>query len=112
MSENIQVVKIPQRATIENAESIKKDLLDAFKSNSKVHLMISDIKTCDLSFIQLFISAKKFALKNEKEVHLTGEVSAALMKSFSITGITSMDFSKGRELEAAIDASIEGVLHA
>ena len=73
---------------IEQAASIKKQLLDTIKNEKTVLLDLSQVTDIDSSIIQLILAAKNEADKTEKEFYITGTIPAdvtALLAMLSVS---------------------------
>lgn len=75
--------------TIAQAEKTVKDLSTALAKHREILCDLSEITEIDLSFIQILYSAKKEAVKQNKELHLTGTVPEVVKKAFLIGGFCS-----------------------
>ncbi|MBR1403626.1 MAG: STAS domain-containing protein [Treponema sp.] len=79
-------VKWHGTAGIEQAHSLRDELLSAFKKD-KVLLDISEIEDIDITGIQIIVSAKKEAEKTHKEFFITGEIPNSIAEFISASSI-------------------------
>ena len=73
---------------IEQAATIKKQLIDAFAKNEKVYVDVSKITDADASIIQLFVAANKEAQAQNKVFAFSGQIPeeiSSLVKKLSLT---------------------------
>jgi len=77
-----------ESAGIEQAVSLKKELLSAFDANQNVHLDISSVQDIDTSAIQIILAAAKEAEKQGKTFSITGTVPAPILQIIKTLNIT------------------------
>ncbi len=78
MADKAKTVKWQGTAGIEQVNTLKDSLLDAFKKSSEVRLDISKVDDIDITGIQVILAAKKEAEKTGKEFFLTGEIPSVI----------------------------------
>lgn len=72
---------------IENADSLKKELLDAFEKNQPVSLDISAVEDIDTSVLQIILAAKKEAEARKIPFSLDPHISDAILKIMQLVNL-------------------------
>ncbi len=73
---------------IEQAASLKAQLLDSLSKSKSTKLDISKVTDLDTSIIQLLLSAAKEAESNDKEFYLVGTVPQDIQSLFDIMRVS------------------------
>ena len=85
-------VKWHGTAGIEQAHSLRDELLTAFKKD-KVLLDISEIEDIDITGIQIIVSAKKEAEKTKKQFFITGTIPDVIAEFISASSISLAEYA-------------------
>ena len=80
-------------AGIEQAESARNELLEAFKSAKEVHLDISEVDDLDISAIQLILSSYKESEKTGIPFSVVGKLPEVIDNFCKQCGIPLSDFN-------------------
>lgn len=78
---------------IEQAQSAKQELLEAFESASEVHLDISEVDDLDVSAIQLILASCKEGTKRGIPFFLTGKIPEVIDSFVKECGISLTDLN-------------------
>ena len=87
MNDGILVLTFEGSQTIEKAETIKKNLLEALKGKKKEILInLSRVEKVDLSFLQLLHSAGLEALSRKKKISISEDCPDTFSDVIKLTG--------------------------
>ena len=89
-------VKWHGNAGIEQAHSLRDELLAAFKSD-RVLLDISEVDDIDITGLQLIVSAKKEAEKSKKKFYITGKIPDVISEFISASSISLAEYAVPEE---------------
>lgn len=90
-------------AGIEQAHSLRDELIESFKKAPEVRLDISEVEDIDITGIQIVISAKKEADKLGKKFFITGKIPDAIQQ-FTAASSISLESYVSPEDEVMKDA--------
>ena len=85
--------------SIEQAASLKADLVQALDQAAQVVVSLSLLDAIDLSAIQLLKAARKEADRIGKQFHLTGTVKPELARAFLVSGFSRRPTESARDIE-------------
>ncbi|MBF0117214.1 MAG: STAS domain-containing protein [Desulfobacterales bacterium] len=88
--ENGLYIKITGALTVYEIESLHTELLNSFNSADTMFLNLAEVSDCDVSGIQLIISAIRTIEKSNKSISIT-DVSLSINNAFSLCGINPAD---------------------
>ncbi len=80
------ILNLQGKLTISNAAELKEVLLAALEGVKKLTLQCDQVEGADLSALQLFCSAHRFAVKQEKEICFGDPRSDILIKTIKNAG--------------------------
>ena len=85
------VLKIPENATIGSVDSLFEQVTATLNSSDVIVVDFSAIKTVDISFVQLLISAKHTATRDGKKMRLSAPASGPLLEILEQAGLLSKE---------------------
>lgn len=94
-------VKWQGTAGIEEAHSLKDELLKAFQNSNGILLDISEVEDIDITGIQVIVAARKEAEKQGKQFYITGNVPESISEFISKSSITLNSYILPEEYENA-----------
>ncbi|MFP4362934.1 MAG: STAS domain-containing protein [Spirochaetia bacterium] len=81
------VVSLEERVSIEQASELSKDLLKALNNYHSVKVDIQKAEKIDASIFQVLLSAKYYAIKKKKQFSIVGNPQKMVLSHFNVSGI-------------------------
>jgi anti-anti-sigma regulatory factor len=107
--EALKVVTVPEQATVQSANSVAESIMTAFQEAEKVLLNLSRVARIDVSVVHVIYAAKRMAVRDGKQFHLSGTVKPEVCRSLVIGGFCASVSEDARELERQlVDFTSEG----
>lgn len=99
MSTKVKVVNLSGSLTLSTVPDLKDELLSGIDEKPLVYASLSKSDEIDLAGIQLLYAARRYALSQDKEFHLTGTVPEAIAERLYRSGFVSRIVREGKELD-------------
>jgi anti-anti-sigma regulatory factor len=96
---SIKVVTWDSRITVDRADALRTELLEAFTAKDHVAVSLSLVPCIDGAGIQLLFAARAFAEKNGKQLRLTGTLHPDVARIFLDGGFIRVPCTDALELE-------------
>ena len=86
-------IKWTGTAGIEQAKNLQKNLLESFNGADKVLLDISELEDIDITGIQLVVSARKEAEKQNKSFYISGKITEIILDFTAGCGVALSEYA-------------------
>ena len=96
---SIKVVTWDAKATVDRADRLKAELLEAFAAKDHVAVSLSLVVSLDGAGIQLLLAARALADREGKQFRLTGTLHPEVARVFLDGGFTRVPCTDALELE-------------
>lgn len=100
--ESLKVVNVPEQATVQHAPALTESIRAAFEDARRVLLNLSRVERIDASFVHILYAARRMAVREEKDFHLSGSVQPAVAQALVIGGFCADAVDDARELESLL----------
>ncbi|MFP4484153.1 MAG: STAS domain-containing protein [Spirochaetota bacterium] len=97
--EALKIVTAPNHVTVQTAQSLSESIKAAFVQAEQVLLNLSRLERIDAGFVHVLYAAKRMALRDGKDFHLSGTVAPGVCAALITGGFCSSPEEDARELE-------------